>query len=105
MFQKLLCDARIGDQRGDKAGAKYDADSLCFVHAAGHGDNFGDAAKLFSGDADHALAECALRLVDRPQGYDLVVEATGVPAAIEAAFGAVAKGGRSPAPKIEPLLP
>ena len=36
---------------------------------------------------DQALAE-------RPEGYDLVVDATGVPAAIEAAFGAVAKGGR-----------
>lgn len=33
-------------------------------------------------------------LAERPGGYDLVVDATGVPAAIEAAFGAVAKGGR-----------
>ena len=33
-------------------------------------------------------------LAERPEGYDLVVDATGVPAAIEAAFGAVAKGGR-----------
>jgi hypothetical protein len=57
LFQELLCDARIGDQRGYKAGVKYDADSVRFVHAAGHGDNFGDAAKLFAGDADHALAE------------------------------------------------
>lgn len=30
----------------------------------------------------------------RPDGYDLVVDATGVPAAIQEAFGAVAKGGR-----------
>jgi threonine dehydrogenase-like Zn-dependent dehydrogenase len=39
-------------------------------------------------------ADVPSALVDRPQGYDLVVDATGVPAAIEAAFGAVAKGGR-----------
>ena len=30
----------------------------------------------------------------RPQGYDLVVDATGAPPAIQAAFDAVAKGGR-----------
>ncbi len=39
-------------------------------------------------------ADVPSALGDRPQGYDLVVDATGVPAAIEAAFGAVAKGGR-----------
>jgi hypothetical protein len=52
-----LCDARIGDQRRDKAGAEYDADSVCFIDAAGNGDNLGDPVKLFAGDADHALAE------------------------------------------------
>lgn len=39
-------------------------------------------------------ADVPAALGDRPQGYDLVVDATGVPAAIAAAFGAVAKGGR-----------
>jgi hypothetical protein len=29
LCQKLLSDARIGDQRRDKASAKYDADSVC----------------------------------------------------------------------------
>jgi hypothetical protein len=52
-----LCDARIGDQRRDKAGAEHDANSVCFVYAAGNGDNLGDSAKLFAGDADHTLAE------------------------------------------------
>lgn len=40
----------------------------------------------------HRAVEAALQ--ERPQGYDLVVDATGVPAAIQEAFGAVAKGGR-----------
>jgi hypothetical protein len=57
LFQKAVCDARIGDQRRDKASAERDTDTVCFVHAAGHGDNLGDAAKLIAGDADHALAE------------------------------------------------
>jgi len=57
LSQKLLCDARVGDQRRDEAGAKYHADSVCFVHPAGHGDNLGDAAELLAGDADHALAQ------------------------------------------------
>jgi 2-desacetyl-2-hydroxyethyl bacteriochlorophyllide A dehydrogenase len=43
---------------------------------------------------DPTYADVPSALEDRPQGYDLVVDATGVPAAIEAAFGAVAKGGR-----------
>jgi NADPH2:quinone reductase len=53
---------------------------------------------------DEALAE-------RREGYDLVVDATGVPAAIEAAFGAVAKGGRflqvgvAPPDKLVPISP
>lgn len=54
-------------------------DRLPIGAAVGFGPSYGDVA-----DA----------LADRPQGYDLVVDATGVPAAIEAGFGAVAKGGR-----------
>ena len=45
-------------------------------------------------DRDVTAATGSSALEDRPQGYDLVVDATGVPAAIEAVFGAVAKGGR-----------
>ncbi len=33
-------------------------------------------------------------LAERPQGYDVVIDATGVPAAIAEGFDAVAKGGR-----------
>lgn len=36
----------------------------------------------------------ASALATNPDGYDLVIDATGVPAAIQDAFGAVAKGGR-----------
>jgi len=57
LFQKLVCDARIGDQRRDEAGAKYHADSACSVHSAGDGDNLRDTAKLLTGDADEALAQ------------------------------------------------
>jgi 2-desacetyl-2-hydroxyethyl bacteriochlorophyllide A dehydrogenase len=40
------------------------------------------------------FADVPSALEERPAGYDLVVDATGVPAAIEAGFNAVAKGGR-----------
>ena len=56
-------------------------------------------------------ADVPSALEDRPQGYDLVVDATGVPVAIEAAFGAVAKGGRflqvgvAPPEASVPILP
>jgi hypothetical protein len=53
----VSCDGCIGDQRRDEASAKHDADSVCFVHAAGNGDYLGDAAQLVAGDADHAPAE------------------------------------------------
>jgi threonine dehydrogenase-like Zn-dependent dehydrogenase len=40
------------------------------------------------------FADVPSALEERPTGYDLVVDATGVSAAIEAGFNAVAKGGR-----------
>jgi len=55
------------------------AERLPIGTAVGFGPTFGDVSAA---------------LEDRPQGYDLVVDATGVPAAIQAGFDAVAKGGR-----------
>ena len=62
-------------------------------------------------DRDMTAATKSPAFEDRPQGYELVVDATGVPAAIEAVFGAVAKGGRflqvgvAPPEASVPILP
>lgn len=56
-----------------------------------------NAARLPIGEQlgfSDAFGDVAGALAASPAGYDLVVDATGVPAAIQAAFGAVAKGGR-----------